>query len=297
MSRGRPIRVSHSTVPASSGQSREKAVQKLEVVQELTRGEEEPRHPALCVLAESRSAFPVAKEANHSIAECLEVMRVVNQESSLAVLDLVLDAPYPAGDNGLALPHCLTHREAEALRHALLHHHLRPPLQSIDDDGVLVHVLHGQAGDVHELAQVVRQAAPGILHFSEDLRPLGIVGDRARSGAARTRCASTREAVWRMNASSTPAGSFSRSQRETCTTRRSVGPGGGCSVRARCCTRASEPSGRWNTGRPAGPPSRPLARSTLATVSGSSSWFLHENASMPGGMTTVFASSKPKFLR
>ena len=56
---------------------------------------------------------------------------------------LVLDAADPAGHRRAGLPHRLRHGQPEPLRQALLHDHVCPALQGVDDGRVLFDVVHG----------------------------------------------------------------------------------------------------------------------------------------------------------
>jgi len=81
-----------------------------------------------------------------------QVERIVEQDSGLAVDDLVLDAPDPTGHDRARLPHRLRHREPEALREALLGDDVCPSLERVDDHGVLVSILHRQLRQVDPAA-------------------------------------------------------------------------------------------------------------------------------------------------
>ena len=73
-----------------------------------------------------------------------QVERIVKQHTTDTVLDLVLNAPKPAGDDGACLPHRLGDSQSEAFRHALLHDDVGASLQSVHHCRVLLEVLHRQ---------------------------------------------------------------------------------------------------------------------------------------------------------
>ena len=99
------------------------------------------------------------------------------------VLDLVLDAAHVRRDDRAALPHRLGDGEPEALGEALLGHDVGAALQRVDDDRVLVGLVHRQQREVHAPADALRQLVPRRLDLLEDLRALGIVGHRRDVGA------------------------------------------------------------------------------------------------------------------
>src|SRR3989475_6224069 len=184
----------------------------------------------------------VLEQAHNGVAERPQVARVIDQDPVLALLDLVGDAPDAAGDDRPALPHRLGNREAESLGEAFLDDHVRPPLQGVDDRGVLLRVLHRNLRDDDPVAgrrghRLV--TAPQVL---EDLGLLGIVDDGGR-GRAREHEACVRPRRDEADEKSiTPTGSLSRSHLETWSTMRAsaaTGPSPTCAERV---TRAAVPS-------------------------------------------------------
>ena len=126
-----------------------------------------------------RSAACGSREQDaHLLAEGAEVERV-DQAAGAAVLDLVLDPADSRRDHGASFPHRLRHREAEALREALLGDDVRAALQRVDDHGVLLGVLHRQQRQVDAAAHIRRQVVPRGLGLGEHLGALRVVRDGA----------------------------------------------------------------------------------------------------------------------
>ena len=155
--------------------------------------------------------------------------------------------PTSVATTGRALPHRLGDGQPEALGEALLHDDVGAPLQRVDDDRVLVGVVHRQQREVDPAADRRRQRVPGRLDLGEDLGALGVVGDRGDVRARRARGAAPRRpCTCSAKPASTPSGSLSRSQRETCATS-GVSSRSGCLLdhrapaarRGRCCRRAA----------------------------------------------------------
>jgi hypothetical protein len=105
-------------------------------------------------------------------------MRVVEQQAAVAVHDLVLDAADPRGDDRPGLPHRLRHGKPEALRDALLHDHTRVPLERVDDDRVLLGVLHRKGRQVDAAAGLVGQRLAQGDRVAPHALALRVVGDR-----------------------------------------------------------------------------------------------------------------------
>ena len=196
----------------------------------------------------------------------------VDEEAGAAVLDLVLDAADARGDDRPALPHRLGDGEAEALGEALLHDDVGAPLQRVDDDRVLVGVVHRQQREVDPAADAARAArARPPRPRRGPRRPRGRRRPPSRPGPASTRCGSSSAWTCSAKAASTPSGSLSRSQRETCATQRRRRAAARCSSmtraarvdRARRCRRgARRPRAAawwWSAASPA-------ARSTAVTL-------------------------------
>ena len=121
-------------------------------------------------------------------------------------------------------------------------------------------------------------------------RAFGIVGDADGLGPASTRWRhAPRAGSTRAKPRSTPIGSLSRSQRDTCTTSgvsRAAGAPSRTTSAARS-TRPGVPSSRTNVATRAAPVRRDEAgvrRGSRAPRSSSSGWFFAENGSMLGGM-------------
>ena len=160
--------------------------------------------------------------------------------------------PMRLATTGAALPHRLGHREAEALGQALLHHHVRVALQGIDDRRVLIEVVHRQRRQVHPRSDIIGQAMPAprerrrTRRRPRDRRPPR--PSRGPPAADGRRCEPRRCSA---NPLSTPSGSLSRSQRETCTTTRSErGQRSHLDHLAQRSTRPGVPSDRVNVGSP-----------------------------------------------
>ena len=119
--------------------------------------------------------------------------------------------------------------------------------------------------------------------------PSGSSATPVTEGPASTRWAPAASAASiPANARITPMWSFSRSQRDTCTTRGTPGPGARPTRRmsAPRSTRAGEPSARRKTQTvPSGRPSTSPARTRIASaISSGSGWFFGEKGSIAGRM-------------
>ena len=135
-------------------------------------------------LAQSFRFLRVLQQTGHRPAERRQILGIIHQQPTPAVVDLVLDSSHPAGDDGSALPHRLGHRETEPFLQALLDDDVGPPLERVHDGTVLLFVLHRERGQVDPLSDVVGQAGHRLGHFAEDLLSFGIVRHpgRGRTG-------------------------------------------------------------------------------------------------------------------
>ena len=125
-----------------------------------------PRRSARAGSLSSRCS--VAAKASRSCGSAIE-------QAVAPIGDLVLDPAHRAGHHGPALPHGLGDRQPEPLDEALLHDRVRVPLERVDDDGVLVHVVHRDRRQVHPLANAVGQRAPLRTALGQHLGAFGIV--------------------------------------------------------------------------------------------------------------------------
>jgi hypothetical protein len=158
----------------------------------------------------------VLEKVHHGVRKGVEVMRV-DQQPGLPVLNLVLDAAHPAGNNRPSFPHRLGNGQPKALCKALLDDHGSQALQRIHHRGVLGRIVHREGSQMHAVVQVTRHGVAMRDDLLEDLQPLRVVAHRRHGGPASTRCAFVRRAIPCANASSTPEGSLRLSQRDTCT--------------------------------------------------------------------------------
>src|SRR5215470_5862786 len=79
----------------------------------------------------------VIEQLAYRRSEGVKVARVWQQDAG-AGRNLVDDSADRGPDDGTALPHALSHGQAEALGEALLHDHAGMPLQRVDHHRVLV---------------------------------------------------------------------------------------------------------------------------------------------------------------
>src|SRR4029450_7187738 len=129
---------------ALAGRGVEDPVQDLSELNELAGIQELIEDAAMSLSPEPGCPVAIRQESRHNPSKLL-VIRRVDKEPRSTVLDLILDAPHAARDDGGALPHGFGHREPEPFGQALLHHEVGPTLQRVHDCAVLLEVLHGQA--------------------------------------------------------------------------------------------------------------------------------------------------------
>jgi hypothetical protein len=75
------------------------------------------------IAAQPLGESPIAQDLAQRARKGIEVPGVLEQQSAHSVLDLVANPANRTGDHRPGLPHRLRHGQAEALAHALLHHH------------------------------------------------------------------------------------------------------------------------------------------------------------------------------
>jgi hypothetical protein len=117
----------------------------------------------------------VGEYAAHLGGEPIHVGGIIEQQSVLLVGDLVLNPAHPAGNHRASLPHRLGDGESETLDQALLDHDGGVPLERVDDDGVLVAVVHRERGEMHPTTHFRRQAPPSFPALGEDLCALRVI--------------------------------------------------------------------------------------------------------------------------
>ena len=196
----------------------------------------------------------------------------------------------PAGHDWPRFPHRLGHGEAETFGEALLHDHVRAALEGVHHRRVLFDVVHRQGGEVD--ARLRPRIQPHALRA--DLGQPRRLRDRRRHRDRRPRQeqVGVRVPAVSVKQRRTPAGSLSRSQRDTCTTSgASAGNGPSWSARPRG---RPVPGAVLSLNRGAARRSRRARRATIArTASGSRSWFLGEKASIDGGTSQSCSASRP----
>ena len=141
----------------------------------MTQGEEALADSLASVRAEPPGDLRFRQQATHRASKRRQVGRV-DEQAVDAADDLVLDAADGAGHQRPALPHCLRDREAEALAEAFRHDDGRVALQRVHDQGVLVHISGGQAGEVDQAACRLRQLPPSGDHPLQHGPRLRVVG-------------------------------------------------------------------------------------------------------------------------
>src|SRR5450755_462705 len=151
-----------------------------------------------------------------------EIERIVEQDSRLAVHDLVLDPVDPAGDDLARLPHRFGDREPEALGQALLHDDVGATLSALTIAAFSWTSVIGSATRCTRSAISSGSVSYSAIAWASTWPPSGSSVTDSTAGPAQTRCASgTAGAMCAANPRITPIGSFSASQRETWTTTRS----------------------------------------------------------------------------
>ena len=91
--------------------------------------------------------------------------------------------PTLAGDDRTRLPHRLGDGEPEPLDEALLDDDGRVALHGVDDERVLVEVVHGHRREMDPAADAVGQAPPLLAARGEHLRAFRVVGDAGDVGS------------------------------------------------------------------------------------------------------------------
>jgi hypothetical protein len=124
----------------------------------------------------------VLEQAADSTAERVEIMGIVDEESLLAVGDLIDDAADPAGDDGPALPHRLGDRQAEALGETLLSDDAGVTLKRVNNHRVSIGVVHRHAREVDAGTQGLGQIEPGAHAVVEHWAGFGVVVDAVDRG-------------------------------------------------------------------------------------------------------------------
>ena len=107
----------------------------------------------------------------------VEVLRF-DQQTVVFVDDLVLYPADPTGDDRTRFPHRLGDGQPEPLDEALLHDEMGVALQRVDDDRVLVAVVHRNGREVDAPADLIGQVRPLCSALGEHGGALGVVGHR-----------------------------------------------------------------------------------------------------------------------
>jgi len=103
------------------------------VLEQMAVTQEVLRDVATSVPCKARGLRLIPQEPLDRRAEGREIVWVLNQETGLAVHDLVDDPADGTCHDRPRLPHRLRDREPESLGEALLRHHTRVALKRIDD--------------------------------------------------------------------------------------------------------------------------------------------------------------------
>src|SRR6476620_4127652 len=151
------------------------ALEEVDVLREVPVAEIAVHHPRPGPRAEHAGVLLVGQGRLQVPGEGLEVLGVVDEQTTLAVHDLVLDAAHGRGDHGPGLPHRLGHGQPEPLDQAFLDHDRGSPLEAVHEVRVLVDVVHRQTGQVRSGACRGGQRLPQAVALPQDLGALGVV--------------------------------------------------------------------------------------------------------------------------
>jgi hypothetical protein len=127
--------------------------------------------------AHALRAGRIAEQVSDRRPEGGEIARVIEQYSALAVRDLILDPAGLGRHHRARLPHRLGHGQPEPLGDALLRDHPCVTLKRVDDDCVLVGIVHPDRREVDAGTELLWQALPRGDRAAQDLLALGVVGD------------------------------------------------------------------------------------------------------------------------
>ncbi len=131
----------------------------------------------------SRAAAPIASAAAGSSSrrrtaapKAARSSGSIDQDTPVAIGDLVGDPADAAGHDRPGLPHGLRDGQPEPLGQALLHHDRGVALERVDDRRVLLQVVHRQKSQVDALAHGRLELAPVAASGGQHGGALGIVG-------------------------------------------------------------------------------------------------------------------------
>src|SRR5437016_3497300 len=79
----------------------------------------------------------IGEKFSDCISERIKIGRIVDEDPTLAMHDLVLDPTDTTGNDGSVLPHRLRDGEPESFDETLLNDNVRLALHGVDDRGVL----------------------------------------------------------------------------------------------------------------------------------------------------------------
>ena len=144
------------------------------------------RSPMNSFRTRSRACFPIVVGSEvQPVRETQQIVGIWQQQPFLTVGDLVLDATHRTGHYRTAHPHRLGDGEPEPLDEALLHHHRRMALHPVDDDRVLIDVIHRNGHQVASCTYRGVHPFPRVLGWSDTRSSFR--GNRARSAQACSR--------------------------------------------------------------------------------------------------------------
>ncbi len=134
---------------ADNARSGGEAFEELDELGEVAVAEELIVYPRPSGRSEPGSELAIVEESLDGCGEGIEIVGIVDQQTVPLVNDLVLDPTDATGNHRPRLPHCFGDGESKALDEALLHHDVGVALQRVDDDCVLIDIVHRNRGEVH----------------------------------------------------------------------------------------------------------------------------------------------------
>ena len=161
----------------------ERRAQDLDPAHEVPVVEKQGPNPLARGLAEAGGQRRFSQELDDRITERSNVSRVLDQQSTVQMLDLVEMTPDRARDDGTGFPHRLSHSKAEPLLQALLDHDRGLALDRVHHRVVLLGRGERQAGEMNPRARRGRQPPPAFADLSEHGCRFGVIGDLVRVGA------------------------------------------------------------------------------------------------------------------